>query len=459
MYKKLYLAGLGVYAVLFILAAVFSMERIVFSDGAFAIFHLVKDGDFGIQVYRFGDGLSKIFPLLAYYLHMPLHIIVLSYSLGFIMFYFGCYLVCGSRLRQYGLALIILLTNILFVTHSFYWPIPQEAQGIVLLAVLLAVLWGKDIATLNIGMKLVTIALLVTIAFFHPLMAIAIAYVIAYFALSGNEGIPKKTLWGIGISYVIIIAVKTLFFRTLYERQSLSGLKNFFRLFPNYFNTYANHHFLRSLATEYYWVPITTILILRHYLKQQKYKMACFFAAALIAYTGLINTTYPNSDSPAFYMEALYIPLALFIALPLILDVLPSIKKEYGMLLMVFIMATGCYRIYTTHSPFTKRLNWERAFLHQYGHRKMIVNTNKVDAATLQMTWGTPYEFWLLSTVENGYSASIIIDDTPSKRSWAAERTKEFIVNWNDFPYSTLNNRYFLFQDTTTGYEIEPELK
>jgi hypothetical protein len=122
---------------------------------------------------------------------------------------------------------------------------------------------------------------------------------------------------------------------------------------------------------------------------------------------------------------------------------------------MALVMITGCLRIYATHTAYTARLNWERNFLKEYGDKKIIADAKKVNAGILQMLWGTPYEFWLLSTSEQNKTASIIIDDDPPHRDWAKDARKSLVVNWNVYPYNTLPPRYFIFTDTASGYIID----
>ncbi|GAA4461059.1 hypothetical protein GCM10023093_05020 [Nemorincola caseinilytica] len=440
------------------MSVVFYKERIIFLDAAFAVFHIVKDGDLAIQIFRFGDGLARLFPLAAYGLRQPLHIIALLYSIGSVLVYLIPYIICGTVLKQYRLALVILLANILFVSHSFYWPTAQVPQAIAYLMLLLSILWDKDLHRPNIALFAVTVALMITIVFFHPLMALCFFYAMVFFLIRNMTGINRRTLYTLCILFVTVFLIKNIFFRAEYEKHSLSGLKNFIKLFPNYFDTYTNRRFLAAIITKYYWIAIICAIVSVLYLKNRSYKNLIFFLGTTLGYITLVNTSYPTAETPAFYLEVLYLPLGLFLALPIIFDVLPAIKERYAITLMVAIMITGCYRIYATHIPYTERLEMEREFLKKHGHTKMIAGSQKMDISSLQMLWGTPYEFWLLSTIENGYSASIIIDDTPSQRAWAAEKNKELIVNWNHFSYQELDTRYFRFNDTISGYKIDPDL-
>jgi hypothetical protein len=201
-----------------------------------------------------------------------------------------------------------------------------------------------------------------------------------------------------------------------------------------------------------------TAAIVWVYAARRQYRLLALYLVSVCGYLFVVNTAYPNVDTPAFYLEVLYLPLGLFMALPLVFDVLPAVPPRYATGLVALVVATGCWRIYATHDVYTARLQWQRNFLQQHGHRKMIVDTRSVDTSLLQMTWGTPYEFWLLSTMEGNRSASIIIDTHPRDRQWTDEKRTHLVVNWNIFPYSELNPKYFRFADTVTGYEIAPEL-
>jgi hypothetical protein len=169
----------------------------------------------------------------------------------------------------------------------------------------------------------------------------------------------------------------------------------------------------------------------------------------------LINVSYPDAATPNFYIENLYLPIGIFIALPLVYDVMVLIRSERLSIIMIaLIIVTGCMRMYTTHVPYTARLNWERAFLSKNSDKKLLVNAKVVPMDTLIISWGTPYEFWLLSTMENKKTASIIISDNPDELSWALRDKDKFLTTWGSFSYDNLPHRYFKFSDTATTYTL-----
>src|SRR5262249_18600040 len=136
----------------------------------------------------------------------------------------------------------------------------------------------------------------------------------------------------------------------------------------------------------------------------------CFF----MSYLGLVNITYPSAETPSFYIENLYLPLSIFLALPVIFDLLPALeKKKLAIPFIAMVVTTGVIRIYSAHSQYPVRLNYERSYLDKYGTKKMIIKANEADHKTFQMLWGTPYEFLLLSESERHPPPSRLFSDPP----------------------------------------------
>lgn len=455
MYKKLYFIGIVVYGFLFLLSILFYKERTIFLDSSFNIFHLVKEGTFCIASFRFGDVLTQALPLLCYKLGLSLGAITWSYSISFTLYYLICYVICGSLLKQYRFALLILLVNILFATYTFYFPVSQLPQGMALVMVAFALIWGRPLKYIGALRWIAITATIITMAFFHPLVVFVLGYSILFFLVS-KDRIDKKVMYVIAGVFFSLLIIKSVFFRTQYERHSLSGLKNVVRLFPDYFTLYSNGQLLKNCITKYYWLAVFFFSIAALYLSNKAYKKLLLFAGTVVGYLLLVNIMYPDAQTPSFYIENLYLPIGICIGLPLVFDMLPVLEqRKVAFPVMVLVMLTGCIRIYTAHDHYTQRLGWERDFLRKNGDKKIIANASLHHADILEMLWGTPYEFWQLSTIETGKSASVIIDDDPPHRDWAKNTINALVVNWNVFPYRELNPKYFRYSDTVTGYIIE----
>jgi hypothetical protein len=452
MFRKLYFLGAFAYAAMLLLSFLFYKERIIILDTAFTVFNIIKDNTFSIQVYRFGDVFSQLLPVLTRRAGGCFSSIALSYSLGFTLYYATCYFICGSVLKQYTFALAVLMLNLLFVTDTFYWITSQLPQSIALLMVFMALLARKQPSA---AIHLLLWPVLVTIAFYHPLAFFCLAYCLLFFAIRQDAFAGRKLFWPIVVVYLSTIVVKAIAFRTPYEQHAMGGLRNFISCFPDYFTLYSNKRFLLSCFTSFYWIPILFCSIAIYYYRTRAYKQLGMFAACFVGYLGLINISYPTAATPAFYTESLYMPLALFLALPFIFDLLPWLAtRRAATPVFIAILLTGCVRLYITHNTYTARLNWQRSILTQFGDRKIIAGSATTHAGILQMNWGTPYEFLVLSSCERHRPASIIIDDDPAQRLWANQVRKALVVNWNIFPYSQLSPQYFPFTDTLSAYEI-----
>ncbi len=455
MYKRLYFIGVVAYIIMLIFSVLFYKERTILVDTANVLFYIIKNKSFAIAIYRFGNIFNQFAPVIAVRSGASLNMIMGCYSTGFIFYYFTCYFITGSILKRYDLALAILLLNTLFVADTFYWIPSELPQGIALLMIILALTGNKNITTMK-PLKWVILALaMIILAFYHPLLVFVIAYCILFLFRKNDIFQDNRFLFLIGGTFILIIILKSIFLSTPYERHSASGMKNFITLFPDYFMLYSNRQFLHNCLTKYYWIPIVFAGTVILYCRAREWKNLGVFLCFFFGYLLLINVSYPTSATPGFYIENLYLPLSVFLSLPFLYVIVPFLSK-YKLALPVFVLVlvSSCTRIYTTHNFYAARLDWERKFLDEHKGRKMIYPASRTPADTVLMAWGTPYEFWLLSTTEQGTTASIIIDDKPELRPWAALLRKSLVVNWGIFPYSELNPKYFHFTDTTTGYEI-----
>lgn len=453
-YKKLYRLGAVAYVLLLAFSIVFYKERTVFVDLSYHLFYILKDGYFAIQNYRFGAIVTQVFPLLGSKFGLSLDSIAKLYSAGFIIYYFTCYLLCGMVLKNYRMALVLLLCHTLFVTDTFYWAQSELPQGMAIMCVVLAYLSMQDRCQLQGIPASLVYAGVLTMAFVHPLLVFPVIYSILYFLLRKDNG-HKKDWISVGVFYIAVLVIKNIAFKTPYDAQAMGGLKNFVSLFPDYFNIAANKTFLHNCIRKYYWIPIIFTWVTIFYAGNRRWKELLLFAGFSAGFLLMINVSYAYAGAADFYMENLYLPLGIFLAIPLIYDVLPAIpKKNIAGYVLVVILITGAARIYTNHGLYTRRLNWERNLLDRHVDEKIVADAKDYPVDTLLMTWGTPYEFWLLSTIEKGKTASIIINEKPSELVWALDNNDAFLTTWGLFDYKDLPARYFIFTDTVSKYKL-----
>lgn len=454
-YKKLFYTGILTYLILLIYAILFYKERIAFADAAYYLFHIVKHGGLQNEHFRFGAVLIQVLPALATRLGFSLNAIIYLYSISFSLYYFVCYLLCGWLFKDHRSALVLLLCSILFTTYTFYYTVSELPQGLALMVVLFSYMNYKGDAKPTLFKFIVIPLLLLTIIFLHPVTIIILFYCIAFYLLRQDLTFHKGNILLIAALSLLIYFIKKFFFIDPYDAHALEAIGQVKENASTYLHLYSTKTFIQKCFSIYYWIPIMGASIFIFYTWNKNWKQLALFTMFIVFYVSLINLSFPTSYTPAFYIENLYLPLGICLALPFVYDVLPQLQqKKLALLVVLLISITGCVRIFVTHQPFTARINWEREFIQKHLNEKLILSDNKVPNNLLLMTWGTPYEFWLLSTSETGKTASIVInDDIVHPLEWRNEK-KSFLLTWEKFPYAVLPSRYFIFTDTTNGYTV-----
>lgn len=424
----------------------------MFLDASYHLFYILKDGTLAIQHNRYGAAVSQLFPLLGYKMSLSLQACAMLYSSGFIIYYMACYWVCGSVLKQYRLALCLLLFNTLFVTDTFYWIPSELPQGVALLTVMFALLTGID-PNKNKPAIFLLLPVIAVSVFFHALLVIPAVFITLYFAINRN-GITHKPLYFIGsFCFLLCYFLKQQYFVTGYESHAMKGSNHMWDLFPNWINLTTNRIFLKKCFGNFIWIPACSLLISAVYIKNRRWLSLLLFGAFMGGYILLVNTTYPHGGTPDFYIENLYLPLGVFLAIPLVYDVLPqlpNIKMAY--LLVILILSVALIRICVKGDTYAERLAWKRSYMTNNKGKKLIVAASPQMVDTLIMPWGTPYEFWLLSTIETGKTESIFITDRLVELEYLKWDRNTFITNWGAIPYADLPQKYFIITDTVSRY-------
>ncbi len=456
MYRRSYYIGFIAYIFMLLLSVVYYKERTMLNDLAYNLFYILKDSSFAIQHFRFGEAFTQVFAVVPAKAGSSLSSVLHSYSAGFVLLNLTMYVICGSVLKQYRFALVLLLCNILFTTHTFYYPSSPLAQGIAFFILILAYISARQINKIKGSAGVFIFIATSFLSLFHPLFIFPLGFVLTFFWLrEQDEVLNRKVIYATAICFFIALILKSLLLRASYDRSSMGGLRNFVTQFPDYFTLYSNKLFLYNCLTIYYWIPILAISISVVYAATKEWRKLGLFTVTFIGYLFLINISYPSAITPVYYREHLYLALSAFLAFPFVFDVMPVLEnKKVAKAAIALIIITGIIRIQAAHTPYTAHLQWNRNFLKEYAAQKTIISIQKAKAESIPMIWGTPYEFWIMSTLEQNKTASIIIDKDPQERKWAEFQNRALVVNWNIFPYSQLDPKYFHLTDTVTGYTI-----
>ncbi|MEM6396641.1 MAG: hypothetical protein AAF741_09855 [Bacteroidota bacterium] len=435
-----------------ILALVFFLERTAFVDLSFHLFEIFRTGEPAIQNYRFVSILTQVFPWLGSKLGMDLGTILKLYSLSFVLLYYSVFAFCVLVLKRWRFGLLMLLMSTLMVTDTFYWVQSEFPQGLAVMVAYFALLchsFGKKSSTLFMLVPALGI-MIATVAFAHPLIVFPFTFCSAFLFLHDKK-------WRVGtflswLCFLGVFAIKAVYFKTSHDSSGISAVNNFKTLFPDYFSLLSHSKFWRHLWQDYYLLAISFLGSLVFYFSHKMYLKGLLVLTFSLGYLLLVNVSYP-SGAIQFYAENLYLPLSVFVIVPLVFDLSDLLKIRLFTSLLSAVLLIRLIHIGVSSKPYAERVDYLRTVIREtepLEHNKVIASERIFSLDTLLMTWATPYESWLISTVEGGETRSVLITDNIEGQNWTGPGYEtKFITIWGAFDYSDLPDEYFVLPDTS----------
>lgn len=454
---KVYKLGTAAYAALAVLAAVFYLERMAVFDMSFQTFHILRTGSLQIQSGRFGAACTQVFPWLAQAVGLPLKGVLLAYSLGHIIYYYLVFLLITLVLKQWKWGLALILLSTLMTTHTFYW-LSEMPQGLAFLMLVMAWIDAKgSLFALRWWEFPLLAAALVTAFYFHPMVLYAMLFCVIFFMAETQPQRGRRALLLLAVG--VFLATAFIKYKILkpdwYDVMSLERAKAFRELWPHWFDIQSNRDFLSWCLRDYYLIPLAVLLNTGFYLWEKNFLKAALSTLFPAAYVILVNVPFHPGDKQ-FYLENLYLPLAVFAAVPLVFDVLPALLPPRRMfLVLTAVVALRIGHIFLAHRPWTDRMQWEQSFLKETAalpQRKLILSEKQVPMDKLLLSWGTPTEFLMLSALLHPDSARcILVDEAPERFDSLLARPRLFLGEFRNYTFDELPKRYFNLTDTS-GY-------
>lgn len=450
--------GTGIFTLLTVMAVIFYQERMLFSDMAFQTFHILRTGSIQVQSGRFGAAGTQVFPWAAQAVGMPLKGVLLAYSMGHVLYYFGLFVFTHLVLKQWRWAAVIAFTAVLMTSHTFYW-LSEAPQGLAFLLVLLAWTDGKThLKEIRIWQWPLWVAGTVTAFYFHPMVLYAMFFCCGWMVL-GAGALQKKLVWvtGMGLFLLTFVVKYKILQLDWYDAMSLSRAEAFGQLWPHWFDIQSNRDFWKWCRSDYYAIPVlysTNIILL---LWRKKWLLSIWCLVFTPAYILLVNVPFHAGDRQ-FYLENLYLPLGIFAILPFIRTIFPANEStlpriRWWMTGFVVLAGVRLLHIYHTHDRWTARLNWEKAFLQNHTGPKILTPEKNLPVDLLQFTWGLPYESLLLTSLSGPDSARTIFqypEMTPQLDS-LARQPDLFLGTFKHYKRKELPERYFRLKEV--GYK------
>lgn len=455
--KRLFIIGTATYAALFALSLIFYMERIAFYDAAFHLFQMVKDGEPFLD-QRFIKLLPQLPTLLAIKLGLSLEIVAKTYSASFVVIQYSIFVLVLKGFKSKEYAIIMLLFSVLMVTGVFYWILSEYRMGLWLCILYFAMLHRyQNTRNLWKVVLLITVGctLLVFIAFSYLLIILPFFYFTVFLLMDGSQS--KKMLSISTIAFVGVFIIRYLFFTPSYESNRMISIADYIESVGNFFKFQSTINFWDYLLTDYYMLIVLGLAATFLYVRNRSWGKLGLMLGGLIANLLIVHINI-SWGPEQFYIENQYLGMSLMVILPFVFDLSKILKSKHLLIIITLIVLIRIIDISLNHKIFTDRLQWLRKYMHtteQLDNKKLIVNENRTPLDTLFMSWATPYEFWVLSTIETGETRSILIIGDPHKKDDVLNEHKSFFTPYEEIPYHELQEPYFMLNDTSQYHILD----
>jgi len=447
--------GIFCFFVLLVLASHFYLERIAYLDLSMHMFeYLTKDHLF-IQNNRFVAAITQIWPLLGLRIGLPLDVVLRLYSLVFIGYYFAVFLISAYLFRNEHVAVAVALLYTLLISNTFYWAQSEFPQALAMLLLYYAGI--SRLAPLPFDWRTLLLLLLIPVSIYgHPLLLLPFLFLWGYDYLLNR----RFTDW---LYYLTaLIALFCYWLRThniaadSYEGQRLNLWDNIVQFYPNYLSLASNEEFLLLCRTRYYMLPVLLVLITGYYIWRRPTGWGLRLAwvwVFVIGYSQIVAITHPD-HTDFTYLENLHLPLGLFVAIPLAMELLPAVGTRWYRLATIALVVVFCARffaIWQANPPFTKYVSWLKntiAYTRQFPEHKFIVAQANLDPYHQRSeSWAPSFESLLLSARHSPDSARqvYVANDVPDFIAYSNATPPNVLLTQfgGKIPYDQLPWKYF----------------
>lgn len=383
--------GFFVFAALFVFSLVFYKERMLFSDNAFQSFLLINEGYPRVMTNRWPAVIFRILPWLGLKLGVSLSVILMLFSMSFVIVQFICWWMLRFVFENKKLALLWIGVILFGTTETFYWCSSDllSAIGFSLLGVGAWVYFSKS--WLRYGLF---IAMSITALFLHSLVLFPMLFLLAFQWII--KEVKRRDLMGMAAVFCLLWLGKHHFLSNWYDiAKSEEFWANWNLYKTNLLDIPAHKILFKELFLKYVIWIILLISALFCWIKRRQALIAIMSIIFVLGYILIIHIGNA-SGTFSFYREASYVPITLALTMNVIYFI--GIKRKnllFGVLVMISLVQIILFLF-----PFKDRMGVLRSELNQSDCAKTIVKDQVFLDKGLEMTWAIPFETLLISSLD-----------------------------------------------------------
>ena len=443
----LIIGGHLIFALLFFYSFHFWKERQAF-DAAHYLLEIILRKSFFVAHNRPWGIVSQVLPVIGVWMNAPLKWLMILYSFGDVLYYYLVFFLLIFYFKNERATIWFFAIYLSTLAYSFYCPVTELLQGLVLLPVIYC-LFEKDGAASRVWIFILTLLII----FSHPLLFIPLGTLFA-FSFFRNK-LEKKQVYFI-LWFFVLLAVK---FLTLDKYDSQ---KTFY---PVVYNDYGNINniididylfsFLKMLFTNY---PIVFFLfgwscILLSINKA--IRSLLIYVGSVIGFLTIIICTH-HFEHISNYSERMLLPLPCLVAMPIAFFTFD--KKLVQLFSFIILFGFILFRlgsIYQSGQEFVLRNEQMKRIIdvsRLMGAQKVIADENLLEQLPFANTgWCYSIESMLLSAIdgpEKVVSIAMQHEHIDRIKEQGHSVANNQWIKWTEFilPDDSLPANYFLFK-------------
>lgn len=451
----------GIFIVLIVLSIVLYKQRF-YADSAYFFFHSINSAWFHIEHSRLLLGFSQLFPIIGYYIGLPLKFLMLSYSMGVELLYYFLFLFLVYKLKDLAAGICLLLIHLIGQLWLFHAPSLEICHGSALAIVFYSILRSGKYKDDKWLIFLLLIEWLVL--FSHPANLFLIPFLLAvdYLNRKWQEGIHTSTI----TVFILALIVRSLSISD-YDRGKLQNSKSVIGsdLFTvDYWND------IFSLFVEFYpELIVFLVLTVSYFVFSKKYKKMMFLLGSVVVLTVVISAIDRIKDF-GFYAEARLSPIVFLVVFIFLFEVWNQLSSKIKSVALVCFIGVALFRVYWIFDfgqIFTQRekqLDRLVDYTQTIESSKFLIRTENFEKKYSSMTWANPIETLLFSAIDGKNSTRTIISEKDINYQDNSKLINDtsFIFRMFELePHSFLNERFFKLNKSpyielnTSKYEVE----
>jgi len=413
---------------LFALAFIHMPARVVHVDSAFQIFKWIHVPGVGVEAHRFTAVVPQLLVKTVATTGAPLKVLLTVASLAHVLVPYVIFVVIAHVLRLTWIAMALVLAQVLCTRLTFYGIVLEANYLLSYPFLLAAVLSGPLVRSPRPAVLLAALGALFLVLLVHPVGFLVALFVLVFVRL--RNGSAAKWIHAlIAVALLWPLVGRLLFPPTAYEADlysssntGLASIGHFFQL-PGW-RYLVDHSFNYTTSYVPFWCCVLLLFVLQ--IRRRAYVELGLCLAAIIGYVALNVITYHQGET-AMMMEKNFVPLAVFVALPLMLHLEAATTRQrwFAVVPLTFILFIQFRGISFASRPANERLALIQQVVddcHANGSPKACATPAQLDARGLHIHWAMAFETLLLSSLQGPEnSVSVVVRDVCPPETQSAD--------------------------------------